>query len=239
MIIVRGEGSLARCVLTWRVAMLVVFGLAACGGNDRPPAPHPIFSPNAEILAVKQPQDKLDVCTNALIAWFRRVDTNHDGRIDHDEFVADADRWFSVVDADHDGFAEPAETAAIHAKVMPWDQAKEDRDRDEEAAMLREQQDDEARAREQPQRDRMGNQIPFQKSTPRRQVGVSIDLDPIMAADTNLDNKVSKDEFMAMADRHFDALDVKRDGMLTQDEVAAKCSADEKDWEAAEANSRR
>jgi hypothetical protein len=110
MIIVRGEGSLARCVLTWRVAMLVVFGLAACGGNDRPPAPHPIFSPNAEILAVKQPQDKLDVCTNALIAWFRRVDTNHDGRIDHDEFVADADRWFSVVDADHDGFAEPAET---------------------------------------------------------------------------------------------------------------------------------
>lgn len=214
-------------------------GLSACSGDDLPKPPHPIFSPNAEILAVKHPQDSSQTCPNTLIAWFHRVDTNHDGRIDHDEFLADADHWFSVVDVDHDGFAEPSETAAIHAKIMPWDQAKADRDREEEEAALRDQMDAEARAREQPQRDRTGKPLPPAQYSTRRRPGVSIDLDPVMAADANLDNRVSKDEFMAMADRHFDQLDVNHDGFLSQDEVVAKCTADERDWEAAEANSRR
>ena len=221
------------------LGMMGLAGLGACSGDDLPKPPHPIFSPNAEILAVKRPQDSPQTCPNTLIAWFHRVDTNHDSRIDHDEFVADADHWFSVVDVDHDGFAEPAETAAIHAKIMPWDQAKADRDREEEEAILRDQMDAEARAREQPQRDRMGNPLPAANYPTRRRPGVSIDLDPVMAADANLDNRVSKDEFMAMADRHFDALDTNHDGFLSQAEVVAKCAADELDWAAAEENSRR
>ena len=237
-------GRIIRHIAIRRMAffglgILGLAGLPACSGEDLPKPPHPIFSPNAEILAVKRPQDSPQTCPNTLIAWFHRVDTNHDGRIDHDEFMADAERWFSVVDADHDGFAEPSETAKIHAKIMPWDQEKADRDREEEEAALREQMDAEAQAREQPQRDRMGNPIPFQKSSPRRRPGVSIDLDPVMAADANLDNRVSKEEFMAMAERHFVQYDLNHDGFLSQDEVVAKCEADERDWEAAEENSRR
>ncbi len=237
-------GGLSRHGMKPRLAflgfgILGAVGLSACSGDDRPKPPHPIVSPNAEILGVKHPQDRPDTCANALIIWFHRVDTNHDGKIDHAEFVADAEHWFQVVDADHNGFAEPAETAAIHAKLMPWDQAKEERDREEEEAMLLEQQQSaEDAARERQRRDRLG--YPSDKNaSPRRQPGVSIDLDPVMAADSNLDNRVSKDEFMAMADRHFDGLDVNHDLYLSQDEVVAKCDADALDWEAAEKNSRR
>lgn len=49
--------------------------------------------------------------------------------------------------------------------------------------------------------------------------GLLQEVEPIRAADTNLDGLVSKAEFMAAADRRFNLLDKRHDGKLTLDEL--------------------
>ncbi len=46
-----------------------------------------------------------------------------------------------------------------------------------------------------------------------------------MSADTNLDNKVTPEEFMAYARKKFLELDSNHDGTLSRDEVLARCGA--------------
>ena len=43
--------------------------------------------------------------------------------------------------------------------------------------------------------------------------------DPVAAADTDLDGRVTKAEFMEAADRRFKLLDKRHDGKLTLDEL--------------------
>jgi Ca2+-binding EF-hand superfamily protein len=47
--------------------------------------------------------------------------------------------------------------------------------------------------------------------------------DPVMMADVGLQNRVTRDEFMAYARRNFASLDTKGDGRLDRDEVLATC----------------
>lgn len=49
--------------------------------------------------------------------------------------------------------------------------------------------------------------------------GLLAEAEPVRAADTNLDGKVSKAEFLAAADRRFKRLDKRGDGKLTLDEL--------------------
>ena len=50
-------------------------------------------------------------------AWFARLDANHDGRIDRDEFRADAARYFKVLDANGDGVIDGFEVSAYEKSV--------------------------------------------------------------------------------------------------------------------------
>jgi hypothetical protein len=49
--------------------------------------------------------------------------------------------------------------------------------------------------------------------------GLLAEVEPVRAADTNLDGRVTKAEFLAAADRRFKALDKRHDGRLTLDEL--------------------
>lgn len=51
--------------------------------------------------------------------WFAAADTNHDGRLDPAEMIADADRWFAKVDKDGDGEIDPAEMAIYERDTVP------------------------------------------------------------------------------------------------------------------------
>lgn len=84
--------------------------LAACGGR---PGPDPrvggersgvalMLSPNGEPL--NGGELGMPSCSLAMNYWFDRTDTNHDGRIDRDEFLADARSEFAKVDVGHRGF---------------------------------------------------------------------------------------------------------------------------------------
>ncbi|WP_293372635.1 EF-hand domain-containing protein [Phenylobacterium sp.] len=48
--------------------------------------------------------------------------------------------------------------------------------------------------------------------------------EPVRAADTNLDGRVTKEEFLAAADRRFNLLDKRHDGKLTLDELPQTAS---------------
>ncbi len=47
--------------------------------------------------------------------------------------------------------------------------------------------------------------------------------DPVMVADTNLRNRVTRDDFLAYARRNFASLDRNHDGTLDRAEVLAAC----------------
>lgn len=51
--------------------------------------------------------------------WFAAADTNHDGRVDPAEMIADADRWFAKVDKNGDGEIDPAEMTIYERDTVP------------------------------------------------------------------------------------------------------------------------
>ncbi len=122
-----GQAPMIRSNDTRRVAMalrragllLALLAVGGCGAvhrltnPDRPGPPTRVSSPNGEPLrggALGHPS-----CRDALSGWFDRVDANHRGFIDRDEFRADARRQFAVMDLDHNGEITPDELARYRA----------------------------------------------------------------------------------------------------------------------------
>ncbi len=94
--------------------------------DEEPVVPIVLFSPNGEPLSgaeFGQPQ-----CDDALERWFGRVDANHDGAIDRQEFLADARVQFGRMDLDHDGFITADELSTFRAAYLPTGR-REGRDR--------------------------------------------------------------------------------------------------------------
>ena len=99
----------------WSLALLLWTALAAgppATAAAPPPKPPPVFvSPFGELFHPTAP------APDAFEAWFARVDTNHDGRIDRAEFRADAEQFFRDLDTDHDGSIDGFEIAAYEKSV--------------------------------------------------------------------------------------------------------------------------
>jgi EF hand domain-containing protein len=186
-----------RACLVGAAASLMLASLAACGGHDEPPPElgspgRPLFSPNGEPLSggpLGRPP-----CAEALSRWFDRVDANHDGIIDLDEYLADARRQFTAMDLDGDGFITPVELDTYRAPYgaapvqNPPKDGKASRDDERKAANTSAQQPD-----------------------------------PVMAADTSLRYRVSLPDFLAYARRRFTGFDRNRDGRVTKAAILRSC----------------
>lgn len=155
-------------------------------------------------------------------AWFLRVDANHDDRISLDEFEAEADATFRHYDLDGDGtiMVPELEKARMqdhpgHAEPPPPENGDAGKSGMGGAGAG-------GQGAGGPDMSRPdgggrhgggghgggGNSFPG---------GV----DPIMAADSNVDFRVTREEFHAYAQALFEALDANHDGLLTEDEVEA------------------
>lgn len=191
------------------LARVIVLGfamaLAACetinstidrhmGGSD-PKLFRTVYSPNGEVLnggPLGRP-----TCEQALTAWFNRIDTSHNGRVDREEFLADAQQQFAVMDIDHNGLITPAELDHYRAtyKTVQDEQSTGNNDR--------------------------------RRNLARDSITDDSQPDPVMAADVRLRNQIDLQEFLVHADKVFARIDRKRDGFITRDAAVAECKAND------------
>ncbi len=210
------------------VAVLSAAALSACAGpgmgpggpfggpgRDRP-APRGLFvSPFGEVFAAT-PGEPWPVAD-----WFRGADENLDGVVVFDEFAADGRRWFGRLDADRDGRLGQAELWAYEASLReigggmgagPGGEARGPGFRSGAALGLAPPQT--------AGRSRAPRRGPGRPRGPRgygiiAEAGFFNLPQPVKAADVNVDQRVTAEEWTAATQRWFRALDADRDGRLT------------------------
>ncbi len=147
--------------------------------------------------------------------WFAQADRNHDGKLDHDEFTADAERFFAKLDLNGDGFLSPFEVANYEAHVAPevlggtfhalfsgrgallWKvQMAPGPSGDVEPEM--------PRAPEAPN-EGAGGASPY---------SFFDEPEPVAAADVQFRGIISRNDFLKLSDIHFRALDSQNRGYL-------------------------
>lgn len=212
-----------------RAAPLILSGalaLAACVGDSDsqtrrgparagppPRAMPPIASLLGEPLAAPGPGV---ACETVQGQWFDRADGNRDGVLDRAEFLADALRWFAVADVDHDGSIAPAELGEIRARFNA-----------PRVMGTTAQDPDLVPPAQQPRRPgaQVSTTVGGSGGAPSRAELAREPIDPVMAADTNLDFRVSQAEFQIMVEKRFAALDPGKQGTIAKAAlVAAACA---------------
>jgi EF hand/EF-hand domain pair len=180
--------------------------------------------------------------------WFKQADLNHDGVVDKAEFRADHAGFFEALDSDDSGYLDGREIGFYEKRVLPDVFMPETlglngplndpgrRIPGHEGAQLFLAQLGGIGPLQQPEGGHpnepngLGPKGPppslgsSRPSTKRELIGAAPygffgEAEPLFAADTNLDGRVSKAEFMAAADRRFAILDKRHDGKLTLDEL--------------------
>ncbi len=126
--------------LTATVAGLVLVLLAGCASAEPPRLPHEGRSPgvtdrpealggggaegargglNTFISPMGEPFRGQRTDPYPVVAWFRGADSNHDGQLTEEEFLADAMRFFDQLDANHDGVIDGFEVADYERVIAP------------------------------------------------------------------------------------------------------------------------
>jgi hypothetical protein len=173
--------------------------------------------------------------------WFKTADLNHDGVIDRSEFRADHEGFFQALDNDDAGYLDGGKISFYEQQVVPdlfavdklgllaptpWRGG---------AQLILAQAQGPGNLQgpaEGTHPNDSGNGLsrgpPASLGATRRErpvlmgaaaYGLLAEPEPVTAADTNLDGRVTKAEFMAAADRRFALLDKRHDGKLTLDEL--------------------
>jgi len=221
----RNRRQFAKLALGGGVLGLVV-GAAAWAQDDRDGVFNVFISPAGKPF--RAPPE----APYAVADWFREADRNGDGKIDHAEFLADAEAFFKVLDANGDGVLGAYEIALYEHRIAPeilgyqfktgaltppvglfggrlW--------KSQYGGM-----------------GGMGSSVPTtidpqpsESDTPRikhdldeSQQGASPfslfeEPEPVTAADFNFNGKIKKANFLRLADMHFTRLDPEGEGYLT------------------------
>ena len=167
-----------------------------------------------------------------VVAWFAEADTDHDGVLDRAEFRADAAAFFAILDRNHDGVIDPQEVAYYEQNIVPEIlRGRPSPQASAEARIIlaqfggmggggsgggggrsggRHSSTQSPSAPPHPPETEMTGAAPY---------NLLAEPEPVTAADANLDGLITRAEFLAAADRHFDALDVNGAGKIALEDL--------------------
>lgn len=194
-------------------------------GPPPPPRPSLFISPFGEPF-VAPPGQPYPVAV-----WFAGADADHNGEVTFEEFAADGQRYFAVLDTDRDGRLNQTELAAYEASLQQFrgmDRPRRGGGPDGyptitvPGSVVREEMPlaDTSTLGVAPQ-NRSGSRI--QRGGGRGPGGYGTVAEsgffnlpqPVKSADTNVDQRVTADEWAQATQRWFYSLDADRDGKLT------------------------
>ena len=185
--------------------------------------------PNVFIAPMGKPYRAKMGAPYPVVDWFKQVDKNADGKLDHAEFMADADAFFDYLDLNHDGALSSYELNIYERAVAP------------EILGLNVAVSDLRGAAKVPGRDgarlwlaqfsggsladvpiNLGAKPPTPNTAPTDIVpdGAApfsfFDIpEPLAAADVDFSGVIQKANYLKLAGRRFDKLDVDQVGYLT------------------------
>ena len=213
--------------------MLATAGLSACAGGDGPPRGGPggpggrmaedepemlFISPMGEPFRAKPPAPyPVDV-------WFKQADTDHDGKLDLAEFLADAERFFHVLDVNHDGLID-------HREIFYYEHVTVPEMIGQSSGMLRLGRDQpklwlaqfggggpgSGRPSGPPEAGNEPMHVP-KADAPligAAAFGLLADPEPVQGSDIRLSGTISLNDFKTRAQQRFDILDFDHKGYLT------------------------
>jgi hypothetical protein len=167
-------------------------------------------------------------------AWFKGADAGNKGYITKQDFEADAVRFFKTLDTDGDGYLNDSEIDNYENTIAPEIKSAMGPDPNavhyEPSAIDMGQMNGEAPAvyRDSASRIDDNNAADADKNLKRAQLaarrgagvfGFFNEPEPVRAADTNIDFRVSMKEWIEAADRRYAELDLRHDGKVTRDEL--------------------
>jgi len=177
--------------------------------------PTPIYSIDGEPLNGGQLGNPK--CTEAQSDWLARQDKNHDGTLDLDEVLAAARTRFTAMDATGEGYLTSDKLTAYRQKVMGGEFTTGDKLTPLPDSVDQADPVISGSGANRGQSDR----VPKPTRLNTRPQGTQPD--PVLAADANLDFKVTLDEFLTYQRELFARLDIDHDHTLSADELGTLC----------------
>jgi hypothetical protein len=235
--------TITRRRLGLRLAAGVV-GAAAFGGWARA-ADDDDAPPNIFISPCGQPFRAQPEAPYAVVDWFKQADKNSDGRIDHAEFLADAEAFFKQLDLDHDGVLSSVEVALYERRVAPEILGYTFKVGEAPARIWRVQMGGgggmggggmgggmggvpmtEGEGEPDTTRPKQPLDESGQGASP---YGFFDEPEPVATADMDFDNVIKLPNFLKLADQHFQTLDADGRGYLTLDHLPKTAAQDKLD----------
>jgi hypothetical protein len=161
--------------------------------------------------------------------WFQQTDRDHDGFIEKSELRADAAAFFAILDTNHDGIIDIDEVNAYERILVP------------EILRGRPQATGEARVflaqmgggggggggrggggghhRGAPKSSSQTPDAAQSEMVGAAPYGLLAEPEPVTAADTDFNGRITLAEFLAAADRRFEILDVKQTGKIAFEDL--------------------
>ena len=144
--------------------------------------------------------------------WFAQVDTDKDGKISEAEFDTDATNYFNVLDVNHDGYISSIENTNYETNIAPEITHMDPRVAQPVDHYIPPDEDMDANPN--------GDKTRYIKQIlGASQYGLIDEPQPIRAADSNFDFRISAEEWVNATSQRFAILDTNHDGFITPDEL--------------------
>lgn len=184
-------------------------GRGGPGGPSNEHGPSPIRGPQLFISPAGEPFRAPPGAPYPIAAWFGGADTNHDGALSRDEFVADSLRFFAVVDADHNGVIDGFEVSTYETRIAPEIVGGVAPGTTRRGPMGQGPGGD-GEDEMSPRGRRQGTNVLQGAAL----YGLIAEPEPVMAADGDFNRRITKDEATKAAKVRFALLDTNKDGLL-------------------------